>query len=166
MTGAGANLIHLAALALLLYALMRGDGSAKDGLIRAVEQSIKLLPRMSCVLIAAGFTVNLIPTEIIGRLLGAEAGLIGILIGSFAGLFVPSGPVISFAIAAAFAGEGASAPALISFITSWSLFAAHRVVILEVPLLGVPFLRLRILSVILLPFMAGVLAYAVTNILR
>ncbi|HET6629648.1 MAG TPA: hypothetical protein VFG91_07725 [Woeseiaceae bacterium] len=163
MTGPGAYLIYLAAIMLSLYAVLRRDGSAGLGLVRALEQSITLLPRMICALVAAGFMVNLIPTEIIGRLLGNEAGLTGILIGSLAGLIVPSGPVISFAIASAFAGEGASAPALVSFITAWSLFAAHRIFIFEIPLLGIPFLRLRMLSVVILPFVAGILALGVTK---
>lgn len=163
MTGAGAYIIYLAAIVLGLYALVRRDGSARLGLVRAVEQSVLLLPRMVCALIAAGFMVNLIPTEIIGRLLGAEAGLTGILIGSLAGLVVPAGPVISFAIASAFAVEGASAPALVSFITAWSLFAAHRIVIFEIPLLGVRFVRFRLLSVFILPFVAGILAFGLTS---
>lgn len=163
MTGAGVYIIYLAAIVLALYAMVRRDGSARLGLVRAAEQCIKLLPRMVCALVAAGFMVNLIPTAIIGRLLGAEAGLTGIVIGSVAGLIVPSGPVISFAIASAFAGEGASAPALVSFITAWSLFAAHRIVIFEIPMLGIPFLRLRSLSVVILPFVAGILAFGVTS---
>ena len=124
-----------------------------------------LAPRMACALVAAGFIARLIPTEIISRFLGADVGLVGILVGTLAGLIVPSGPVVAFPIAAAFATAGASLPALVSFVTAWSLFAAHRVIIFEVPLLGLSFLRLRLLSVMFFPPLAGSLALALTKVL-
>ena len=165
MINAGVYILYLAALVLIIFALSRHDSSLKLGLARAVEQFVKLVPRMICAMIAAGFMVKLIPIDIIGRFLGAEAGMSGVLIGSLTGLIVPSGPVVSFAIAAAFANEGASAPALVSFITGWSLFAAHRVIIFEIPLLGNSFVRLRMLSVAILPFLAGTITLAVTKFL-
>ena len=95
--------------------------------------------------------------------LGAESGFKGILIGSLTGLIVPSGPAVAFAIAAAFALEGASVPALVSFLTGWSVFAAHRVLIFEIPLLGAHFVRLRMLSVTALPIIAGTAAMLITS---
>lgn len=137
------------------YALARRDGTFKKGLIRAVEQFVKLVPRMFCALVAAGFVAKLIPTSFISRFLGDEAGITAILIGTVTGLIIPSGPVVAFSIAATFAQAGAADASLISFITAWTLFAVHRVVIYEIPLLGISFLRLRLLSVFLLPPLAG-----------
>ena len=70
------------------------------------------------------------------------------------------GPAYAFSIAAIFAKSGASTAALIAFITSWSLFAAHRIFIYEIPLLGPSFLRLRVVSVAALPIFAGLMALA------
>lgn len=128
---------------------------------RFIEQVAKLLPRMICALIAAGFVAELLPKEAIARLLGAEAGLLAIPIAAATGLLIPAGPVISFAVAAVFAKAGASTPALVTFITSWSIFAAHRILIYEIPLLGPSFLRMRALSAVALPFLAGVLSVVV-----
>ena len=50
-----------------------------------------------------------------------------------------------------------------AFITAWTLFAIHRVVIYEIPLLGFSFLRLRLVSVFLMPVLAGVLTMGVTR---
>ncbi|MEX0852381.1 MAG: hypothetical protein WD036_03735, partial [Bauldia sp.] len=63
--------------------------------------------------------------------------------------------------AAVFVRAGASTPALITFITSWSIFAAHRIVIYEIPLLGASFLRLRLLSAGGLPLLAGLIGIGV-----
>jgi uncharacterized membrane protein YraQ (UPF0718 family) len=159
----GALILYGGALVLGVVALARRDASFRRGLRRALEQSINLLPRMIFALIAAGFIVKLIPTEVIVGYLGAESGFKGILIGSLTGLIVPSGPAVAFAIAAAFALEGASVPALVSFLTGWSVFAAHRVLIFEIPLLGAHFVRLRMLSVTALPIIAGTAAMLITS---
>jgi uncharacterized membrane protein YraQ (UPF0718 family) len=132
---------------LMALALSRGDGSFRLGLRRALEQFLILAPRMFCALIAAGFIAKLIPSEFIARYLGSEAGMIAVLIASATGIAIPAGPVIAFSIAAVFAQAGASVPALIAFITSWSIFAAHRIFIYEIPLLGLSFLRLRLVAV-------------------
>lgn len=163
MNDVGALFIYTAAVGFAAYAWSRRDASFSLGMRRALEQSLILLPRMIFALIAAGFIVKLIPTDIIVTYLGAGAGFKAILIGSLTGLIVPSGPAVAFAIAAAFALEGASTPGLISFLTGWSVFAAHRMVIFEIPLLGGQFVRLRLLSVLPLPVIAGTLALLATR---
>ena len=125
---------------------------------RFIEQFGMLVPRMLCALVAAGFIAKLMPQKTIASLLGDDAGLMALPVAAAAGLMVPAGPVIAFAIAAVFAKSGASVPALITFITAWSIFAAHRILIYELPLLGASFLRLRIASAMAVPFLAGLLA--------
>lgn len=162
MTDTGAIFIFLLAGVLAAVAMSRGDAAARAGFMRAAQQLVVLVPRMLLALIAAGFMVMLIPTELIARYLGEDSGVTGILIGTVAGLFVPSGGVVAFALAAAFVTRGASVPALVAFLTGWSVFAAHRVVIFEIPLLGARFARLRLMSVVILPPLAGGLALFVT----
>jgi len=165
MTSPGALFIYVLLIVLGMAALYRGQGSFRQGLIRGMEQVIKLVPRMLCALIAAGFLAKLIPTETISAYLGAEAGFIAIVIGAVSGMIIPAGPVISLSIAAVLAREGASVPALVAFITSWSVFALHRIIIFEIPLLGTSFMRLRLLSVLILPLLAGSLTIIATNVL-
>lgn len=163
MMSLGMALLFGAPVVLGGYALARRDGTFQQGLVRAVEQFVKLVPRMFCALVAAGFVAKLIPTEFISRFLGEEAGLMAILIGTVTGLIIPSGPVVAFSIAATLAKSGAADSALVAFITAWTLFAIHRVVIYEIPLLGFSFLRLRLVSVFLMPVLAGVLTMGVTR---
>lgn len=161
MNVVGAWFIYGLAAALTIYAVARRDDALRLGMRRAGQQALILLPRMIFALIAAGFIVKLIPTDIIVGYLGSDSGFKGILIGALSGMLIPSGPVMAFAVAAAFAGEGASVPSLIAFITGWSVFATHRIIIFELPLLGASFVRLRLLAVLPLPFLAGFLALLV-----
>lgn len=147
-------------LVLIVLALKRNEDFGPV-LKRFFEQFAVLVPRMLCALVAAGFIAQLIPKEAIGRLLGDEAGLIAIPVAAVTGLLVPAGPVIAFAIAAVFAKSGASTAALVTFITSWSIFAAHRILIYELPLIGPSFLRLRAVSAVAIPFLAGLFAFLV-----
>jgi hypothetical protein len=155
-----AGVLILLALLLMLgaLALARRDGTFLAGMERALEQFAKLVPRMLCALLAAGFVAKLIPSALIAGQLGPDAGPRALLIAAAAGLIVPAGLAIAFSIAVVFARSGASVPALVAFITSWSVFAAHRMFIYEIPLLGPSFLRLRLASAAAMPLLAGLLA--------
>ena len=157
---AGIPILSVLLLALAALALARRDGTFRAGMARTFEQFARLVPRMLCALLAAGFVAKLIPSALIAAHLGASAGLRSILIAAAAGLIVPAGPAIAFSIAVVFVRSGASVPALVAFLTSWSVFAAHRMFIYEIPLLGASFLRLRLVSAAAMPLLAGLLAAA------
>jgi hypothetical protein len=53
---------------------------------------------------------------------------------------------------------GASVPALISFLTAWSVFAVHRILAYEIPLMGIRFVVIRLMACALLPPLAGGMA--------
>jgi uncharacterized membrane protein YraQ (UPF0718 family) len=145
-------------LGLLVVALRRSRATFLDGIERAMEQLAHVLPQLVVVLLVAGFLAKLIPSEIVGGLIGPESGWMGLVIAACAGPFVPGGPILAFSIAALFERMGATPEALVAFITSWSLFTLHRMVGYELPLLGASFLRLRLLSVGFVPIAAGVIA--------
>ena len=73
----------------------------------AVNQFIRILPRLALALLTAGFLGQLLPGELIGSLIGAESGTKGILIASLAGGFTPGGPIISFPIVVVLREAGA-----------------------------------------------------------
>lgn len=154
----GTLLLGLCFAALLVVTRRRGRPVMLDGLERAMEQFAHVLPQLTVALLVAGFLAKLIPGELIGGLLGPESGWRGLLIAAFAGPIVPAGPILAFSIAALFERMGATPEALVAFITSWSLFTLHRMVSYELPLLGPSFLRLRLLSVGLMPIAAGLIA--------
>lgn len=151
-------LILLVVLLVLLGLAARQRQDPAPVVKRFIEQFAMLMPRMVVALFAAGFVATLIPSAVISKYLGPESGISGLFIAAAAGLTVPAGPVIAFPIAAVFAKSGASDAALVAFITSWSVFAAHRILIYEIPMLGMDFLRLRVASAIITPILAGSLA--------
>ncbi len=153
--------VWLLAAVLAGTAVSRRDGSLGDGVLYGADQLVRLLPRLVVALTAAGFIAPLIPGDAVGRWIGADSGALGIAIAAFAGLLIPSGPVVTFSLAAVLMQAGAGTPQMVAFVTSWSVFALHRITIYEIPMLGWRFLFVRLLSVLLLPLIAGFAAGAV-----
>ena len=75
-----------------------------------------------------------------------------------AGVVTPGGPMISFPLIATLYKLGADAGPLVAYLTSWEILGLQRIIIWEVPIMGVRFAALRFLVSILLPIIAGVMA--------
>ncbi len=162
---AGTLILAFAGIALLVAVLRRGRAATHDAAERALEQFAHVIPQLCVALLAAGFLAKLIPAQWVAGLLGPEAGWMALVIAAFAGPTVPAGPVLAFSIAALFERAGATPEALVAFVTSWSLFTVHRMVTYEIPLLGASFLRLRLLSVGLVPIAAGLIAAGIVRLI-
>lgn len=117
-----------------------------------------ILPRIVMAVLVSGFFSVILPTDLVGTYLGKESGVKGILIGSLVGGFIPGGPIISFPIVVVLFKAGAGIPQLIALVTAWSVFAFHRIIAFEIPLMGFRFAMVRMLSSISLPPLAGILA--------
>ena len=143
-----------------VVAFSRGDGRHRKAIEYAMGQFVILFPRMVLALMTAGFISTLIPADSIASWIGEGSGLRGILIASAAGALIPGGPVIAIPTAVLLTDSGAGVPQLIAFITSWSIFAVHRIIQFELSLIGWRFTVLRLLSSIPLPVIAGLLATA------
>lgn len=126
----------------------------------AVENLVVIMPRICLALILAGFVAKLIPTEMIGQMIGYDTGWRGIALACVFGGMMPSGPMIAFPVVVVLRGADAGAPQLIAFLTAWSVFAWHRVLIYEINMLGWHFTAVRLGSSIILPAIAGALAFA------
>ncbi len=92
------------------------------------------------------------------RWVGAEFGLLGLVVATLAGTVCPGGPITIFPIAAAFIAIGADVGATVAFITSWTLLGYARALVWELPLLGADFVLWRIVAAAPLPLVAGLLA--------
>lgn len=124
-----------------------------------------MLPKVLAGCLLAAFITILLPREVIGRWVGAESGVKGILIATFAGIILPGGPFTIFPIAGAFIAVGADVSAAIALITSWSLLGVNRALVWEMPFFGFDFVAWRSLAALPLPIMAGLAARFIARML-
>ncbi|HEX2726783.1 MAG TPA: permease [Beijerinckiaceae bacterium] len=162
----GALVLWALAIVLAIWALRRSTAKARVAIATAGERFLEIMPRIALALMAAGFIGVLVPSEPVARYIGSDSGLLGILIASFVGGFVPGGPILSFPLVVVLYKAGAGIPQLIAFLTAWSVFAFHRVAIYEVNLMGWRFSAVRLISSLVLPPMAGLLSMALSTVLE
>ena len=143
---------------LAVIAATRGRVLLEDGARAGVMEFILLLPRIGIGVVGSGFVAEALPNEWIAPWLGPESGLLGVLIATFGGALTPGGPVVGFSIGAAALKSGAGAPQVIAYSTAWALYAIHRLVIWEVPMMPARVVWLRALVSLPLPFLAAGLA--------
>jgi uncharacterized membrane protein YraQ (UPF0718 family) len=159
--------VFLWGLALMLgaVALRRGRDTARRGLEISVERLSGIIPRIAVALLTAGFVAKLMPGEPIAALIGPESGWRGILVASLTGGFVPAGPIISFPLVVVLYKAGAGIPQIVAFLTAWSVFAFHRVLIYESTLMGWRFSVVRLVSSVILPPLSGLFALGLMRII-
>ena len=114
-------------------------------------------------LIAAGFLAPLIPAELVGRWLGESAGFGGILIATLAGWCIPVPPVIFFPIVAVLLKSGAGVAQMTALVAAWNVFAFHRTLPMELPVMGGYFVSLRLMSSLFIPPVAGLAAIFISG---
>lgn len=119
-----------------------------------------VLPRLAGAALVAGFVRVLVPAELISRWVGGRSGLRGLVAATLAGAVSLGGPVTVFSLAATMRLSGADRGALVAYITSWALLGVNRILIWEIPLMGVDFALLRLAISAALPVLAGLLARA------
>lgn len=151
-------LLWLVVAALAFLAALRGRVLLNDGARDGAIEFIKLLPRIGIGVIGSGFVAEVLPNALIGPWLGPESGFLGVLIATLGGALTPGGPVVGFSIGAAALKSGAGAPQVIAYSTAWALYAIHRLVIWEVPLMPARIVWLRAVVSLPLPFIAAAAA--------
>ena len=125
-----------------------------------MDEGVRLAIRLPFSLIAASCLAELIPDRMIVAMLGPDTGLTGITLASLFGGLLPGGPIVSFPIAIMLAREGAGGAQVIALITGWSVYAFHRVIAYEIPIMGPRFVALRMIASSFVPVAAGLLAGA------
>ena len=106
----------------------------------------------------AAFVTRLLPREVVARVVGAESGILGLIIAMVMGAALPGGPLTIYPVAGAFLVLGADVGTAITFITAWNLLGYNRALIWELPFFGSEFVGWRILIASPLPLLAGLIA--------
>lgn len=155
MTLAVNILLWLIVAALATFAAMRGRVLLSSGLREGVVDFLRLLPRIGVGVIGSGFIAEVLPKALVAPWLGPESGFLGVIIATLGGALTPGGPVVGFSIGAAALKSGAGAPQVIAYSTAWALYAIHRLVMWEVPLMPARVVWLRAAVSLPLPFIAA-----------
>jgi hypothetical protein len=151
-------LLWLVVACLALFAASRGRVLLNTGAREGLIEFIRLLPRIGIGVVGSGYIAEVLPKALIAPWLGPESGLIGVIIATIGGALTPGGPVVGFSIGAAALKSGAGAPQVIAYSTAWALYAIHRLVMWEVPMMPARIVWLRATVSLPLPFIAAVLA--------
>lgn len=104
------------------------------------------------------FLARLLPREFVAKWIGAESGLIGLLVATVIGIFLPGGPITIYPVASALLMVGADVGATVAFITSWTLLGYTRALVWEIPFFGLEYVVWRSLLSLPLPIIAGLAA--------
>lgn len=151
--------LGILAVILLTMGYYKGEGQHISGLKSALAMTLQLMPLLVFALVTASMVQELLSHETVAKWVGAESGIRGILIGSFAGGLCPGGPFVSLPIAAGLLRAGSSMGTMVAFITGWSIWAVNRLP-MEVGILGWRFTLIRLASTAFLPPLAGLIAQA------
>ncbi len=153
------------AIILLYIGYSRGQTEHIVGLQNAWRLLAQMLPILVFAMIVAGMVQVLLPNELLSRWIGNESGLRGIIIGAVAGGLTPGGPYVNLPIAAALIKSGAGVGTMVAWLTGWSLWAASRLP-MEFGILGWKFTLIRLVSVLIFPPLAGIIAQALFSGVR
>jgi hypothetical protein len=156
-------LLWLLVAGLALTAAVRGRILLNDGVREGAYEFVRLLPRIAIGVVGSGFVAEILPKALIAPWLGPQSGLTGVLIATLGGALTPGGPVVGFSIGAAALKSGAGAPQVIAYSTAWALYALHRLLIWEVPMMPPRIVWLRAAVSLPLPFIAAGMAMALAR---
>lgn len=146
-----------------------------DGLVDGLEGTWRLLRRAAPVTLLgmtlAGTMQVLAPPGVVGRYMGENSGLLGLLIGMSAGMITPGGPYVMYPIGAALMTSGAGIGPMAGFVSTRNLITFNRLFVWELPFLGLPFTLTRIavsfwmpiVSVIMVPIAYRLLPERIRN---
>ena len=152
-------ILGILALGFLAMGYFKGEGQHIIGMKSALGMTVEMLPLLFFAFIVAGMTQALLPQEMIAKWIGAESGMRGIIIGSVAGGLCPGGPFVSLPVAAGILRSGAGVGTMVAFMTGWSVWAVTRLP-MEVGVLGWKFTMIRLVSSLVFPPIAGLIAQA------
>lgn len=138
--------------------LFRGEDAFWASLRGDLELMIGVLPTLVPSIMVAAFLQVLTPASTIRRHLGAEAGPRALFTALPLGVIVPGGPIVSMPMLQAMMTMGVELAACATFYLSWGLLGFTRIVVWEIPLMGMQFATLRFLTSLCLPLVGGLAA--------
>ncbi len=95
--------------------LKSGDQAVFDSVFASLELLLKITPIIVAAMLIGGYLQVLVPKQFVQKWLGAESGLKGQLIATFAGAITPGGPFTAFPMVLILYRSGASLAVCINY---------------------------------------------------
>ncbi|WP_372999566.1 hypothetical protein [Lutispora sp.] len=143
---------------ILIVINSKKTGKQYEGLKLGLTQFLQTAPIILGAFILAGIIEVLIPREFVQNWLSREAGLKGIVLGTFGGMLLAMGPYAFYPIVASIMASGAGLGTIISIITGWVLLGLSKFPY-ETGFFGVKFTVKKLIFSIPFCFLAGLIAY-------
>jgi uncharacterized membrane protein YraQ (UPF0718 family) len=150
------TIVMIAAAAIALIVIYwKSPAAASKGLKATGLLILEITPRMIAAFTLAGLIQAIVPQEVIVRWMGEGSGVRGIVIGTTLGSLTPGGPMTHFPVIASLFKMGVGVGPLVAYLSAWSLFGLQRIIMWEIPFLGVKVVALRVTVSFFFPFVAG-----------
>jgi uncharacterized membrane protein YraQ (UPF0718 family) len=149
--------ILLALVSGALVLALKGVPGIVEALLHGGGLLLGILPQLAAGLLIGGLVTRLVNRDRVAAMLGEGSGLRGLGLATLAGAVTPGGPFTSFPLVLALWKAGADAGTLIAYVAAWSLLGFNRLIVWELPLMGVEFTWIRFVACLPLPIVAGLL---------
>lgn len=137
---------------------LRGTAGIERVLAGVADMLLPVIAPITGGLMLSGLVQTLVSKDAVSRWLGRESGMRGLNIALVAGILTPGGPYGAFALVYALGKTGADIGVLVTYLTAWTTLGLMRVVVWEIPFMGLEFVVLRMVVCLPMGIIAGVLA--------
>lgn len=111
--------------------------SFSEALSISGRQAVRVLPIVLPAALLSGFLAELLPRELVAGLVGPDSGWTGFLLAATVGVILPTGPMVVLPLGAALLQADAGLAQILTLYSAWMLVNIQRLVIWEIPLVGV-----------------------------
>ncbi|WP_099210078.1 permease [Thermococcus henrietii] len=148
--------INALALACLALGFMKDRAKTRQALKVSVKFFVRILPTMLAIILIIGLMSGFVPPKTISRVVGREAGFIGVLTVAVLGAILQIPSLIAFPLAASLLNMGASLTSVAVFITTLTMIGFVTLP-LEIKILGKRFALLRNVLSFVIAILIGLL---------
>ena len=129
--------------------------SATKGLVATGNIAWDALPRMLPGFLIAGLAIAVVPKALVVNWLGHESGFRGVVLGTALGAAMPGVTGVQLPLVVAMMQLGAGVGPLMAYFSAWAILGINRLIVWEIPFLGMRLALLRFVVSLAFPVIAG-----------
>ncbi len=128
-----------------------------SGLKHSYAMASSAMPGLLLGFVLAGLASVLIPKSFVLDHMGAQSGASGLMVGTALGIFIPGVTSTIFPVIALMVQMGVGVGPLVAYLSAWGLVQAQRLIVWEIPFLGLRLALTRFFLCLALPPIIGAL---------